>query len=121
MKIIMAWVLSFLHWPIVWRWPNGGIISAKTRQQNWPLIDGDTAGHDWINYPMERVNINDVYPDFDEWLGGTGNANWDEPIEGTYINAIGYLKNGSIAGKPLYDIARWMPPQMTVIFLRVVL
>ena len=97
------------------RWRDGtgrpyGIISADTRLTQWPLSDGDTAGHDWINYPMEKVHINEVYIDFDKWLAGTGNADWDNPNITKSINAIGYSKPvggipGQLSGnKALYDI-----------------
>lgn len=100
---------------IKWRDGEGrpyGIISADTRQTIWPLADGSRAGHDWVNYPREHVNINKVYKDFDLWLEGKANADWDNPYEEFAINAIGYIKplSGSrpsslaAGSKALYDI-----------------
>ena len=95
---------------LTWRDQNGypyGIISAYTRITNWPLSDDDLAGHDWINYARENVHIKDVYKDFDLWLAGEANANWDEPEKNNSINAIGYIRGiddlpeGS---KALFDI-----------------
>ena len=85
-----------------------GIISAYTRSENWPLSDSDYAGHDWINYPMEKVHINDVYTGFHLWAHGVGDAEWDSPTQDKSINAIGYIK-GNLTGLPtgskaLFDI-----------------
>ena len=98
---------------IEWRHESGrpyGIVSGKTRLTNWPLSDTDQAGHDWINYPKEKINIKKVYPDFDDWLAGKANANWDNPNDGTFINAIGYVRGIlTPVTDPLYDIHYWMP------------
>lgn len=84
-----------------------GIISADTRQKTWPISDGDYAGHDWINYARENEYIGDVYTDFDKWLTGDKNADWDDPDQEKSINAIGYIRGTldlAVGSKALYDM-----------------
>ena len=93
-----------------WRDNKGypyGIISSRTREENWPLSDTDLAGHDWINYAKEKVHLKSVYKNFLLWLEGKANANWDTPSVSNSINAIGYIRGtlGLPSGsKALYDM-----------------
>lgn len=56
------------------------------------LFESDgTCGADWWNYPTERNDIQNVYPNFRKWLEGEqATFDWSNPI-GTYVNAIGEL------------------------------
>ena len=98
-------------------WQDGlgrpyGIVSADSRETVWPLSDRDQAGRDWINYPKERENIENVYPGFTEWLQGGASPNFDSPKEDLSINAIGFIKPapGGVSApltdnfRALYDI-----------------
>lgn len=48
--------------------PYGIVVTNTGYHYNEPGVG--IAGKDWFNYPLETVNIDQVYPDFGRWLKG---------------------------------------------------
>ena len=93
------------HEAINWTAKDGypfGLVISKVNNPAYDTVDGEHVGWDWFNYASEKVNIADVYPDFNNWVQGKstmGADGWKKPVEGKYYPAI---------QNELYDVARWM-------------
>ena len=81
-----------------------GFVIPELRGSVFVDSKGNKCGRDWINYPSERTHIKDVYPGFDSWVqGGSTTPDWNNPVEGTFIDAMRIGPDGIHSVNSLYD------------------
>lgn len=87
--------------------PYGIVVTNTGYHYNEPGIG--IAGKDWFNYPLETVNIDQVYPDFGRWLKGeytgTFSSMYRDDSKKSF-DAVGqgvYMIDNSSAPRTLFD------------------
>ena len=97
-----------INWVTEKGYPYGLVITKIRDQKELFYIqnEGLYAGYNWINFPKERVHIEDVFVGFKAWLEGGVAPNWNKPVEGKYVDAINTGVGETTTVRCLYDIGQ---------------